>query len=121
MFLTKARGFLGLAAPESAPAPATGARKPTGAAHHAVSIVPGSRCCEEARQLRGKRFLSREAPQLPLKTCGRADCACRYEHHPDRRGGARRLADMGVAVDGWIEVDKRTRSKRGRRKGDQAG
>jgi hypothetical protein len=118
MFLTKARGFLGLAAPDSAPAPATGARKAAGAAHHAVSVVPGSRCCEPARQLRGKRFLSREAPQLPLQDCGRADCACRYEHHQDRRSGPRRLRDMGVAVDGWIEVDKRSGGKRGRRKSD---
>ena len=120
MFLTKARGLLGLAAPESTPAPATGAKKAV-AAHHAVSVVPGARCCEEVRQLRGTRFLSREAPQLPLKDCGRADCACRYEHHPDRRGNPRRLRDMGVAVDGWIEEDKRAGSKRGRRKSDQAG
>jgi len=119
MFLTKARGFLGMAAPEATPAPASGSRK-ANATHHAVTVVPGPRCCEESRQLRGKRFLSREAPQLPLKTCGRTDCTCRYEHYQDRRGNPRRLRDMGVAVDGWVEEDKRASSRRGRRKSDQA-
>lgn len=118
MFLTKARGLLGLAAPAGAPTPAAGAKKGN-AAYHAVTVVPGPRCCDEARQLKGKRFLSREAPQLPLKDCGRADCTCRYEHYPDRRGGLRRVRDMGVAVDGWIEEEKRKISKRGRRKTDQ--
>jgi hypothetical protein len=118
MFLTKARGFLHLAAPEATPAPASGAKKPS-TAHHAVSVVPGPRCCDEARRLRGQRFLSREAPQLPLKACGRTDCTCRYEHYQDRRGNPRRLRDMGVAVDGWVEEDKRASSKRGRRKAEQ--
>jgi len=120
MFLTKARGFLRMAAPEATPEPAAATRK-TNAAHHAVTVVPGPRCCEEARQLRGKRFLSREAPQLPLQTCGRTDCTCRYEHYQDRRGNPRRLRDMGVAVDGWVEEDKRASSKRGRRNSDQGG
>jgi hypothetical protein len=118
MILTKARGFLRMATPEASPAPANGARKAS-TAHHAVSILPGPRCCDEARGLRGKKFLSREAPQLPLKNCGLANCTCRYEHHQDRRGGLRRVRDMGVAVDGWLETDKRVTGKRGRRKADQ--
>jgi hypothetical protein len=120
MFLSKARGFLRVAAPEAAPAPATGTRK-ANSAHHAVSVVPGPRCCDEVRELRGQRFLSREAPQLPLASCGRTDCSCRYAHYQDRRGNPRRLRDMGVAVDGWIEVDKRTSNKRGRRNSDKSG
>jgi hypothetical protein len=68
--------------------------------------------------LRGQRFLSREAPQLPLKACDREDCTCRYEHHQDRRKGFRRARDMGVSVDGWVETDKRAEVKRGRRKED---
>lgn len=118
MFLTKARGLRNPAAPEATAAPASGAKK-ANTTHHAVSVVPGPRCCDEVRELRGQRFLSREAPQLPLKGCGRADCTCRYEHYQDRRGNPRRLRDMGVAVDGWVEEDKRAGSKRGRRKTEQ--
>lgn len=117
MFLTKARSFLRQAAPDATPAPAQVAKK-AGTAHHSVAIVPGPRCCDEARGLRGQKFLSREAPQLPLKNCGRADCTCRYEHYQDRRNGLRRVRDMGVAVDGWLEEDKRASGKRGRRKKD---
>ena len=116
-FLTKARGLFQTAAPEASAAPASGVKKP-GNTHHAVSIVTGPRCCDEARALRGQRFLSREAPPLPLKDCGRADCTCRYEHYQDRRGGLRRVRDMGVAVDGWQEEDKRNSGKRGRREKD---
>lgn len=29
--------------------------------------------------------------------------------------------DMGVAIDGWIEVDKRAEVGRGRRKSDKTG
>ena len=117
-FFARAKGIFGGAAPAAETAkPATPARKT--AAHHAVSIAPGPRCCAGARELRGQRFLSREAPMLPLASCDRTDCTCRYEHHQDRRKGARRARDMGVAVDGWIEKDNRLGEKRGRRKSDQ--
>lgn len=117
-FLTKARGLFQTAAPEAKAAPAAGVKK-AGNSHHAVSIVPGPRCCEEARGLRDQRFLSRDAPPLPLKDCNRTDCTCRYEHYQDRRDGFRRVRDMGVAVDGWQEEDKRNSAKRGRREKDQ--
>lgn len=87
---------------------------------HAVSIVPGSLACAAAHGLSQKRFLSREAPVLPLKTCDRGDCECRYEHHEDRRKGPRRATDMGISVDGYDGSDKRSGSpKRGRRKTDR--
>jgi hypothetical protein len=118
MFLTKARGLFRPAAPEAPASPAANAKKPA-TTHHAVSIVPGPRCCAQAQELRGQRFLSRDAPQLPLASCGRTDCTCRYEHYQDRRGNPRRLRDMGVAIDGWTEEDKRTSSQRGRRESEQ--
>ncbi len=115
-FIARAKGLLGLPKPSDAGARPVG--KPV-LSHHAVSIATGPRCCGAARDLRGERFLSRDAPKLPLKDCDRADCACRYEHHKDRREGLRRARDMGVAIDGWVEKDKRGKQMRGRRKDDR--
>ncbi|HSQ69592.1 MAG TPA: hypothetical protein VLM41_05865 [Steroidobacteraceae bacterium] len=87
--------------------------------HHAVGIVPGPRACSEVRQLVGRRFLSREAPRLPLRDCDRPDCSCRYEHYEDRRRGPRRAREMGVAIDGYEGDEQREKLRRGRRKGDR--
>lgn len=114
----RAKGLLGLPTEPSEQAkPAAPAKKPVNR-YHAVSIAPGPRCCGAARELREVRFLSSEAPQLPLVACDRTECTCRYEHYQDRRKGLRRARDMGVAIDGWIETDKRGGQKRGRRKED---
>ena len=86
---------------------------------HAVSVQPGRNCCHGARVLKGQRFLSREAPQLPLKNCMNEECTCHYEHHDDRRRTPRRARDMGVAIDGWLESERRGGSFRGRRKTDK--
>ena len=86
---------------------------------HAVSIEPGRNCCHGARLLQGTRFLSREAPPLPLKNCNNEECTCHYAHHVDRRTGPRRARDMGVAIDGWLEKDHRQGTGRGRRKTDK--
>ena len=86
---------------------------------HAVSIVPGAQPCAAAAGLTRKRFLSREAPTLPLKACDQGQCFCRYEHHDDRRKGPRRASEMGVSVDGYEGRDKRGGPKRGRRKTDR--
>lgn len=53
--------------------------------YHAVSIEQGLRCCEAARDLDGQRFLSSDAPLLPLEGCSQSTCHCRYVHHDDRR------------------------------------
>jgi hypothetical protein len=71
------------------------------------------------RKLVGQRFLSREAPRLPLRDCDRPDCSCRYEHHEDRRRGPRRAREMGVAIDGYEGEEQREKLRRGRRKGDR--
>ena len=42
--------------------------------HHAVTIVIGARACAAVRAIGEKRFLSREAPKLPLKACDCASC-----------------------------------------------
>jgi hypothetical protein len=56
---------------------------------HAVSIEPGSRCCVQARQAQGWRYLSTAAPMLPLEGCTSTSCQCRYVHYEDRRSNLR--------------------------------
>jgi len=46
--------------------------------------------CEAVKKLEGKRFLSKEAPHLPLPGCGAAHCHCRYVHFKDGREDDRR-------------------------------
>jgi hypothetical protein len=87
--------------------------------YHAVSVVPGQDACAEARALRGQRFLSREAPALPLTGCKSTQCTCRYEHHEDRRKGGRRARDLAVAIDGYEGEEQRDPSCRGRRNSDR--
>jgi hypothetical protein len=86
---------------------------------HAVSIVPGVRACSQAQALQGQRFLSSEAPPLPLKKCDYPRCQCRYEHHEDRRKGNRRAHDLSVSIDGYAGTERRETAKRGRRKTDR--
>jgi hypothetical protein len=57
---------------------------------HAVSVESDFMVCDAARKLGDKRFLSAEAPPLPLPDCDRGRCECRYVHHEDRRVGDER-------------------------------
>ena len=111
--LRRAKAIFGRSEPELAPV----ARKKT-SPYHAVTIAPGPRACEAAKALRGKRFLSREAPDLPLRDCSCSSCTCRYEHHDDRRNGQRRARDLGVSIDGYDGSEKRLKIRRGRRKNE---
>jgi hypothetical protein len=113
--LKRAKDLLGTSTPAE-PKPLAPKRPPR--PWHAVSIVPGSQPCAAAAGLARKRFLSRDAPTLPLKSCDQ-QCACRYGHHDDRRKGPRRASEMGVSVDGYEGTDKRGGPKRGRRKTDR--
>jgi hypothetical protein len=62
---------------------------------HAVGVKPGQTCCQAALAIKGQRFLSAEAPQLPLKACDTA-CSCVYVHFDDRRSGSdRRMRASG--------------------------
>ncbi len=53
--------------------------------YHAVSIKFESRACMAAKTMEGQRFLSSEAPRLPLPGCDVTDCKCHFAHHKDRR------------------------------------
>jgi hypothetical protein len=76
---------------------------------HAVSIVTGNSCCGEAQAVRGIRFLSAQAPRLPLAKCPLpGSCVCYYKHHADRRAQPRRRDDvMGLRRRGYTADERR--------------
>jgi len=53
--------------------------------YHAVSIEAGASCYRTAMMHGGHRYLSTEAPVIPLPTCDTKNCRCRYLHYEDRR------------------------------------
>jgi hypothetical protein len=84
---------------------------------HAVAIMPRMSSCKQAREKSGVRFLSREAPPLPLPGCPWPEkCPCRFEKFPDRRQEERRdIASSGR----WYPGNDRRRMPRGRRATDR--
>ena len=65
--------------------------------YQGIEIAIGSSPCEAARTGVGKRYLSDEAPLLPLEGCSDPrGCDCRYKHFVDRRTDARRDSDSGL-------------------------
>ena len=83
---------------------------------HAVSVKPAPGACAAAAQGRHERWLSREAPQLPLPGCTQPDtCRCTYQHHDDRRAGGRRAEDTD-AFQTLARPTTERRSRRDRRK-----
>jgi len=92
-------------------------RKPRSQPWHAVSIVPRGAACNEAIALREKRFLSGEAPLLPLPGCPQQEqCSCIYKHYADRREGPRRSSETGGVRMARPPAERRI--GRGRRKND---
>lgn len=66
---------------------------------HGIAIEPCDGACEAARAMTGSRFLSEEAPRLPLDDCTNASaCRCVYRHFTDRRTDVRREADLGLPM-----------------------
>jgi hypothetical protein len=84
---------------------------------HSVSLLGRGRACAQILALRDRRFLSVEAPPLPLAECTNApDCTCVYRHHRDRRDGPRRSTETtGVRS---ATPSRERRAGRGRRKDD---
>ena len=84
---------------------------------HAVSIERDLLPCDAAKALGEKRFLSHEAPDLPLVDCDRDKCTCRYIHHSDRRSNEeRRLPFMTHKGFGFEVDDERRKSRTDRRR-----
>lgn len=87
--------------------PALKGEAPAANPYHAVSILPGLDSCSASHRFAGQRFLSRQAPKLPLPTCDAAHCTCRFKHHKDRRAGPRRRAEIGLMQGHWQGAEKR--------------
>jgi hypothetical protein len=83
--------------------------------YHAVGIRPGHVCCQASKQFGGLRFLSNDAPRLPLVECTVPSCTCSYSHYSDRRSCPERRAVLGESTS---VVDGDRRSGRGRRATD---
>ena len=89
-------------------------------AFHAVSIRPSGESCASIHAMKMQRFLSEEAPGLPLENCCAAECQCKYVHHVDRRSDSRdrRFARASSAneLEFWSQRNRRISS--GRRQAD---
>jgi hypothetical protein len=91
--------------------------------YHSVSIHTGSAACLQAKGLKKKRFLSGEAPQLPLAECTSPKCHCVYQHHPDRRSGNGDRRAIGSTASGILmgHENGERRLSCGRRQIDKEG
>lgn len=84
---------------------------------HAVSVVGGKDACEGVRRLSHKRFLSNDAPQLPLSYCTEKKCHCRYVHYGDRRDGEERRSESNRR---WGQLDSVLQRSKNDRRNPQA-
>jgi len=90
----------------------------TGSRWNAVAIVGATGACEAARGLKGKRFLSSQAPRLPLAECSSpGECRCVYKKYPDRRAGPRREVERS-GLRRAVSGEQERRRRRGRRSSD---
>ena len=87
---------------------------------HAVAIRCTKNACQAAQDSHGERYLSAEAPLLPLDQCDRPDrCRCRYQHYKDRRDDSRRGTEIGLPTQSDPKRVERRHAK-GRRSEDFA-
>ena len=101
--------------PEPVEAPADNSQR---SKYHAVSIKYDTHACEAAQKMSGRRFLSDEAPRLPLPDCDVSDCKCRFTHHEDRRSSRDRRSPFAASGSGGgtgsYEKERRERKDRRR-------
>lgn len=92
---------------------------------HCVTIEGSAGACKAVMALSGQRFLSKDAPDLPLRACNVDLCECRYVHYDDRRHDVRRSADIGLpgvprgGTDQRVRTDRRDASTPSREVGVQ--
>lgn len=85
---------------------------------HAVAVRPKGSSCDAVQARRTARYLSKEAPRLPLAECTSSDtCSCVYKHHADRRVQPRRQDETGELRRN-AKVAQERRLGRDRRKPD---
>jgi hypothetical protein len=81
----------------------------------AVGITGPESACAAAHAMKGRRFLCRDAPALPLAGCDSKKCQCSYRRFADRRRAPRRSEDKGLLTR---PVEEDRRGRRGRRETD---
>jgi hypothetical protein len=89
---------------------ASQAARPRAPSHwHAVAIKPKGQCCDAVQAHRTARYLSSDAPRLPLAECTSSDtCTCVYKHHADRRAHPRRQDEKdGLRRSGRVAQERR--------------
>ena len=87
-----------------------------------ISAATCAGSCEAATKIQGKRFLLRDVPQLPLRTCTNSHCSCTYDRHKDRRNFTQdRRALFSLKTDLHVlGGDQEKRGVNGRRDHDRA-
>jgi len=98
---------------------ASAATQNTRNSYHCVEVRKGVRACKAAQDIGNIRFLSDQAPSLPVSGCTAETCTCSFIHHDDRREDDRRhpygqLASIPPVISG----ERRSRS--GRRKSQES-
>jgi hypothetical protein len=85
----------------------------------AAEIVAPTTACPGAQALKGKRFLSTEAPLLPLRDCTHTEsCHCVYRKHSDRRDSTVRRSEDDTGIRRMKPAAEERRTRRGRRTSD---
>jgi hypothetical protein len=98
------------------------AEKPRITPYHAVAIRCGKTSCQAAQDNQRERYLSAEAPLLPLDQCDLPDqCDCRYQHYEDRRDSPRRRSEQGLSETTDSERLERRYTKDRRANADSEG
>ena len=91
-----------------------------GGLYQAVSVHSYKGSCQAAEGIRGTRFLTNEAPPIPLKNCNADKCHCVYWHHEDRRSGENTRRKKHEPGDEFLETPgyEDRRNAKGRRTSD---
>lgn len=84
--------------------------------YHCVAIRYRDGACAAVQRLSGQRFLSKDAPAIPLPACDAASCRCRYVHFEDRRQNdeRRNLQPALLRVGGYGGPERRSGGERRR-------
>ncbi len=114
VFATGAAGWLVFRRPSVTEGRAPHRPKAAGGGFGAVEIRVSGGACLPARSLKGQRFLSREAPALPLPDCTAAQCTCKFTKWSDRRSESRRLEHGGLSASIFLANNRRTKRERRR-------
>jgi hypothetical protein len=77
-----------------------------------VEIRMRGGACRAAHALQGRRFLSKDAPSLPLPDCTHVKCACTFSKLPDRRTEGRRLDYGTLNASLFLTTNRRTKRDR---------